>query len=427
MRCAGSPTQELNESTSHTAKPISWFCSCISITFSIYSVNRVAKPEQSLNFALFFFAYYGYVGIFSPYASLFFEERGLSAAQIGVLMSLLQVMRIFGPNVWGWVADHRSQRVAVLRVTSLAAVISFCGMFFGQTFAYFFAVMVIVNLFTSAQGPLSEALMLSAMRGDLTHYGRLRLWGSVGFIFSVMAAGQLLDWYSVELMPWLALIMLAMVSVVTLRMREEAPIVHRSDSPSVMSVLRKREVWSFFTSTFLMVAAHASLYVYYSLYLSQIGYSKTVIGLMWSLGVIAEIIFFFYQEPLFKRFGVKNLMFISLAIGVIRFLMIAFGAQSLVLLLIAQVLHAATFGVHHSSSVATLQRWFSGPLQARGQALYISISYGLGGTLGGLLLSACWDTFGAQLVYVIAALMSGCGLVAAVLSYRWQIRDGEIK
>jgi PPP family 3-phenylpropionic acid transporter len=287
--------------------------------------------------------------------------------------------------------------------------------------------MVIVNLFTSAQGPLSEALMLSAMRGDLTHYGRLRLWGSVGFIFSVMAAGQLLDWYSVELMPWLALIMLAMVSVVTLRMREEAPIVHRSDSPSVMSVLRKREVWSFFTSTFLMVAAHASLYVYYSLYLSQIGYSKTVIGLMWSLGVIAEIIFFFYQEPLFKRFGVKNLMFVSLAIGVIRFLMIAFGAQSLVLLLIAQVLHAATFGVHHSSSVATLQRWFSGPLQARGQALFISISYGLGGTLGGLLLSACWDTFGAQLVYVIAALMSGCGLVAAVLSYRWQIRDGEVK
>lgn len=424
---AGSPTKELNESTSHTAKPIFWFCRCFSISFSIDSVNRVAKPEQSLNFALFFFAYYGYVGIFSPYASLFFEERGLSAAQIGVLMSLLQVMRIFGPNVWGWVADHRSQRVAVLRVTSLAAVISFCGMFFGQTFAYFFAVMVIVNLFTSAQGPLSEALMLSAMRGDLTHYGRLRLWGSVGFIFSVMAAGQLLDWYSVELMPWLALIMLAMVSVVTLRMREEAPIVHRSDSPSVMSVLRKREVWSFFTSTFLMVAAHASLYVYYSLYLSQIGYSKTVIGLMWSLGVIAEIIFFFYQEPLFKRFGVKNLMFISLAIGVIRFLMIAFGAQSLVLLLIAQVLHAATFGVHHSSSVATLQRWFSGPLQARGQALFISISYGLGGTLGGLLLSACWDTFGAQLVYVIAALMSGCGLVAAVLSYRWQIRDGEIK
>jgi PPP family 3-phenylpropionic acid transporter len=106
-------------------------------------------------------------------------------------------------------------------------------------------------------------------------------------------------------------------------------------------------------------------------------------------------------------------------------MLVTLSSIDLVLLLIAQVLHAATFGVHHSSSVATLQRWFAGPLQARGQALFISISYGLGGTLGGLLLSACWDTFGARVVYVIAALMSGCGLLAAALSYRWQIQDGE--
>ena len=146
-----------------------------------------------------------------------------------------------------------------------------------------------------------------------------------------------------------------------------------------------------------------------------------------SLGVVAEIVFFFYQAPLFRRFGVKNLMIASLAIGVLRFLMIGFGAQSLVLLLIAQVLHAATFGVHHSASVATLQRWFSGALQARGQALFISISYGLGGSLGGLLLSACWDTFGAQLVYLIAAAMSLAGLAAALLSYHWQHLDEESK
>ena len=120
-------------------------------------------------------------------------------------------------------------------------------------------------------------------------------------------------------------------------------------------------------------------------------------------------------------------MIASLAIGVLRFLMIGFGAQSLVLLLIAQVLHAATFGVHHSASVVTLQRWFSGALQARGQALFISISYGLGGSLGGLLLSACWDTFGAQLVYLIAAAMSLAGLAAALLSYHWQHLDEESK
>jgi PPP family 3-phenylpropionic acid transporter len=185
-------------------------------------------------------------------------------------------------------------------------------------------------------------------------------------------------------------------------------------------LLRRREVAAFFVSTFLMIAAHASLYVFYSLYLAQIGYSKTVIGLMWSLGVVAEIVFFFYQAPIFRRFGIRNMMLASLMIAVARFLLIGFGAQSLWLLLIAQVLHAATFGVHHSASVATMQRWFSGPLQARGQALFISISYGLGGTIGGLVLSVFWDSFGATVVYAIAAFFASGAVVAAWLSYRWQ-------
>jgi PPP family 3-phenylpropionic acid transporter len=358
--------------------------------------------------------------VFSPYASLYFSERGMSAAQIGVLMSLMQVMRIFGPNLWGWVADRHQQRVAVLRITAIAAVAVFCGMFVGQTFAQFFVVMVALNLFTSAQGPLSEALMLSEMRGDLTHYGRLRLWGSVGFILTVTLAGPLLDWHGIRLMPWIALALLALVLASTWRMEESIHDGAHDDAPSVLALLQRREVLAFFSSTFLMIAAHASLYVFYSLYLAQIGYSNTVIGLMWSLGVVVEIAFFFYQAPLFRRFGVKKLMIASLLIAVVRFLMIGFGAESLLLLLAAQVLHAATFGVHHSSSVATLQRWFAGPLQARGQALFTSISYGLGGTLGGLVLSAFWDRFGAQAVYVVAALFSLAGAGAAALSYRWQ-------
>lgn len=388
-------------------------------------MSAASRPAQSLSFALFFFAYYGYVGVFSPYASLYFADRGLSATQIGILMSLMQVMRIFGPNVWGWVADQSNRRVLVLRLTSVAAALCFCGMFFGQTFAFFFALMVTVNLFTSAQGPISEALMLSSMRGDLTHYGRVRLWGSVGFIVSVTLSGYLLDWQGIELMPWIALLLLVMVTSVTFSMKEEQVAHPAHQSTSVRQLLARKSVLSFFASTFLMIAAHSSLYVYYSLYLSDIGYSKTVIGLMWSLGVIAEILFFFYQAPLFRRFGVRKLMLLSLAIAVVRFLMIGWGAESLWVLLLAQVLHAATFGVHHSASVATLQRWFAGPLQARGQALYISISYGLGGTLGGLLLSACWDTFGAQLVYLLAAVMSLLAFVAAKLSYQWQ--DDEVR
>lgn len=382
-------------------------------------------PKQWTAFALFFFAYYGYIGILSPYVSLFFAGKGIPAAQIGVLMSLTQVMRIFGPNLWGWIADRSQKRVFVLRLTALATLASFAAMLFGRSFGEFFVIMLLVNAFSSALAPVAEAHMLTEMRGDLTHYGKLRLWGSVGFIVAVLAVGSLMDWQGVQLMPWAALAMLALAFFASFGMQEAKPAQAHRHAGSARTLLKRPEVAAFFTSAFLMVAAHAALYVFYSLYLAQLGYSKTVIGLMWSLGVVAEIGFFYYQAPIFKKFGIRKLMIACFFIAALRFLIIGFGAQSLILLLIAQLLHAATFGVHHSASIATLQYWFHGPLQARGQALFISTSYGLGGTIGGLILSIVWDKFGPQAVYTLAALMGVGGAVAAICCYRWQSINEE--
>lgn len=377
-------------------------------------------PEQAFNFGFFFFSYYGFVGVFAPYVSLYFADIGMTAVQIGILMSVVQAMRIFGPNLWGWAADRTQKRVQVLRFTAAGALVAFVAVFFSETFAALFVVMIVLNLFTSAQGPLSEALMLSEMKGDLTHYGMLRLWGSVGYIVVVMITGWILDWYGVGMMPWVGIALLGLVFFVSLRIKDSPPSPPQADKPSMRVLLRRREIIAFLVSVCLMIAAHTSLYVFFSLYLAQMGYSNIVIGLMWSLGVIAEIAFFFFQAPIFKQVSVQRLMLFSLAIAVIRFLMVGFGAESLLLLLIAQVLHGVTFGAHHSASIMTLQRWFSGPLQARGQALFISVSYGLGGTLGGIGFSAIWDQFGPESVFLAAALVALGGLFAAALSYRWQ-------
>jgi len=383
-------------------------------------VSISSWPPQSRNFALFFFGYYGFIGVFSPYASLYFVARGMSATQVGVLLSLAQAVRIFGPGMWGWIADHRQERAALLRFAGAAALLSFCGILWGDSFWHFLAVILLLNIFNSAQGPLSEALMLACMRGDLSHYGKLRLWGSVGFIAAVLVAGKLTDRYGIETMPWVALSLLAAMFCASLFMRESGVSHARPAAGTVRAILARREVQAFFVSTFLMIGAHAALYVFYSLYLAELGYSNSVIGLMWSLGVLAEIVFFYYQAPIFRRFGVRNMMIGCLLIAALRFLMIGFGAEVLAWLLLAQLMHAATFAVHHSAAVATLQRWFSGPLQSRGQGLYFSISYGLGGTLGGLTMSLFWDTFGGRAVYLVAALFALAGAVAAWLSYRWQ-------
>jgi len=376
-------------------------------------------PEQAFNFGFFFFGYYGFVGVFAPYISLYFADVGMTVVQIGVLMSVVQAMRIFGPNLWGWAADYTQKRVQVLRFTAAGALISFVGIFFGDSFVFLFMVMIALNLFTSAQGPLSEALMLSEMKGDLTHYGTLRLWGSVGYIVVVMLAGWLLDWYGIGMVPWIGVSLLALVAFASLRLKETPQSHTQQEKPSMMVLLRRREIIAFLASACMMIAAHTSLYIFFSLYLSQMGYSNLVIGMMWSLGVIAEIIFFFYQAPLFRRIGVQRIMLLSLAMAVVRLLLVGLGAESLILLLVAQVLHGATFGAHHSASVMTLQRWFSGSLQARGQALFISVSYGLGGTLGGIGFSYVWDHFGPSSMYLVAALVAFFGLLAAALSYHW--------
>lgn len=377
-------------------------------------------PKQSFNFSLFLFAHYAHAGTFVTYVSLFFAARGLSVPEIGVLMSLIQVMKIFGPNLWGWVADHTQQRVLVLRATAFCSCLIFTGLFFGHTFTQFLVLMIALNLFSGALTPLAEALVLSEMRGDISHYGRIRLWGSIGFIVAVMVASYGLEWFGVDSFPWIAFGMLLCVFAASLRLREGPRVETAHATPPLLGVLRQPEVAAFFASTALMVAAHTSLYVFYSLYLERLGYSKPVIGVMWSLGVVAEIVFFYFQAMFVRRFGARRMMMFAFAVAVLRFAMIGAGGEWIVVLVVAQLLHSVTFAVHHAAALGAMQRWFSGPLQARGQALYISIAYGVGGALGGLFMAACWDRIGPSAMYYAAALLSLLAGGAAALSYRWQ-------
>lgn len=375
-----------------------------------------------VHFALFLFAYYAFMGTLTTYAPLYFADHGVTAVEVGVLMSLVQVMRIVGPTLWGWVADHSSRRVLVLRLTALGALVAFSGIAFGTGFAHFFAAMVCLNLFTSAQGPLTEALMLAEMRGDTSGYGRVRLWGSLGFVAAVLAAGFLLDRVGVGALPWLCALVLLLVLAQSLRIREAPRAAGAHAAVPLLPVLRQPAVLAFFAQAALMVGAHTSLYSFYSLYLEQAGYGKALTGAMWSLGVLAEVVFFYFQAPVLRRVGVRAAMMLSFAVAVLRFGAIGLGAGWLAVLVLAQLLHAFTFAAHHCASITAMQRWFGGPLQARGQALFMSIAYGIGGTCGGLFMSWCWERSGPGSVYGTAMVLTVLAAGAAALFWRWELR-----
>ncbi|MEW6689596.1 MAG: MFS transporter, partial [Pseudomonadota bacterium] len=184
------------------------------------------------------------------------------------------------------------------------------------------------------------------------------------------------------------------------------------------AVLRRPMVLAFFGACVCMSAAHGAMYVFYAIYLESAGYSKTVIGVLWTVGVLAEIVLFLRLPQLQRRFTLRALLLASFACAVARFLAIGWGVEWLAVLAAAQLLHAATFGAFHASSVAAVHRLFPGPLAARGQALFSSVTYGLGGAVGSLAAGWSWESLGATPSFALSALFALAGGVLVA----WKVR-----
>ena len=372
-------------------------------------------PSVRWAFGSFFFLYFAYVGLVSPYASLFFLDRGFSVIEIAVLMSMLQITRIVGPFSWGWLSDYLSDRIGIIRFCACLAAVIFLCIFFLQSYIAFFIWMFVLHTILSSLMPLGESATVHALFKDNSfdkRYGRLRLWGSIGFIAMVLFAGELFQRKGIELYPIVGAVILTFLALITFRLHEPKMERRKMVKGELLIVLFNPDVRWFLLSGFFMIFAHAALYVLYSLYLADLGYDKFQIGLFWALGVGAEVIFFYFQSKVLSRLDAEVVLQIAFGIGVFRFILIAFFPITWVLIL-AQLMHAGTFGAHHSAATKLLQRWFTGPLQARGQALMATVSYGLGGTLGGLVAGWLWDATQPRNVFVMSAL--ACGLAGMAI------------
>jgi len=372
-------------------------------------------PVLRWAFGSFFFLYFAYVGLVSPYASLFFLDRGFNVIEIAVLMSMLQITRIVGPFSWGWLSDYLSNRIGIIRVCACMAALVFLFIFYLQTYIGFFIWMFVLHTILSSQMPLGETATIHALYKDNSfdkRYGRLRLWGSIGFIAMVLFAGELFQRKGIELYPYVGTVILFALAAITFCLHEPKMERRKMVKGELFTVLLNPDVRWFLVSGFFMIFAHASLYVFYSLYLANLGYDKFQIGLFWALGVAAEVLFFYFQNKILSRVDSEVILQGAFGVGVVRFILIAFFPTTIMLIL-AQLMHAGTFAAHHSAATKLLQRWFTGPLQARGQAIMATVSYGLGGTIGGLCAGWIWDLFQPRDVFVMSAL--ACGIAGMAI------------
>jgi PPP family 3-phenylpropionic acid transporter len=188
-------------------------------------------------------------------------------------------------------------------------------------------------------------------------------------------------------------------------------VTHENDHFSIWQVIKQPNVIALLIGCSLMVTAHGVLYNFYSIYLSQHGYSKGTIGLLWAVGVICEIGIFMLMPKIMNHYSLKTILIISLALAVLRFSLIGVAIDHLWLLILAQSLHAATFGSFHAASVEVITQFFKGRHQAKGQAIYNSVAYGIGGTIGGISGGYALQYLGGQQTFMLAAIFPLIGLI----------------
>ncbi len=383
---------------------------------------RLANPIPYWRLSGFYFFYFALLGGLYPYWSLYLDARGLTAEQIGTLLAIPLVTKIAAPNLWSWLADASGRRLGIIRLGALLALVCFTAIFFAESLLALALVLVGYSFFWNAVLPQYEVITLGFLGAHPERYSRIRLWGSVGFIAAVVGAGYSFESWGIELFPALGLGLLAAILVASLLVPRPPDVVADHRRQPLHLVVRQRAVFSFLLSGLLLQAAHGAYYSFFSLHLQEFGYGRTAIGLLWSVGVVAEVLIFAVMHRVLLRFGVRALLLISLALAALRWGLIGHFSEWITVLVIAQTLHAFTFGSYHAAGIETIRRLFAHSGQAGGQALYGAVSFGLGGALGSWIAGQLWR-LGSVVIFDVAMWLS---VLALAISW-YGFRDPRLK
>ncbi|MBJ9419399.1 MFS transporter [Acinetobacter oleivorans] len=360
----------------------------------------------------FYFFYYSIVGTFMPYWNLYLQGQGFNYQEIGILSSIAIVTRFFAPLVWGWVADKSGKRMLLVRLATWMESCIWLAIFIvPNTFQSIALLMLIFSFFQNAILAQFEGVTLFWLGDQKAKlYGKIRKWGSVGFIVGVFVIGALLEIVPISMLPILLLIIasLAFIWSFTIREPDGAPTSQKKLEP-LLPVLRRPTVAAFFTIEFILLFSHAPFYSFYSNFLKSLNFSTTEIGFLWAMGVFAEIFMFSIASKIFQRFSWRSLVVVCLLVTSIRWMLVALFSHYFVGQLFAQCLHAFSFGLFHLIAMRVIFQNFSVGQQGRGQALY-STMWGLGVAFGSVLAGHFWKILSGELIFMCASMVVLLGL-----------------
>lgn len=379
-----------------------------------------SRLPAGLRLSLFYAALFSVVGVQMPYWPLWLEAQGLTAGQIGVLLAVGFWAKVLANPVIGRAVDVHGKRRGPMIVLATIALAAF-GLFeVAEGFPALLGLSILSTAAFAALMPLGENITLLTVYERKLDYGRIRLWGSLSFIVGSVLGGRLLLDLPADVILWAILggVALTIGACALLPDVATRPAGEKTPPPRIGPVLRHPAFLLFLAAASFIQASHAVYYGFATIHWQSAGLSEDLIGGLWAIGVVAEVVLFIFGNRLVDRFGPARLLMIGGLGGALRWSILAFTADPVVLAPV-QTLHALTFGATHLGAMHFIARAVPQAYSGRAQALYSSAALGAG---MGIAMGGAGRLYEAVAggAFVVMALLGVMGLLAAhLLSARW--------
>ncbi|MBR7888567.1 MFS transporter [Marinomonas sp. A79] len=380
-----------------------------------------SENARPVAWPLFFFYFFfcALVGVMMPYISMYYKSIGLTASEIGRLMSTFTLSGILVPHFWGWLTAKIGLPKRILQLAILGCFIALIPFNWNQQFETLWLLTCSMALFYSALIPMTDSLAVRSIRKLDVPYTRLRVGGSIGYVFAVAGAGFLIEHFGISVVIPI-MTAFAALTVVTAFFIKEQPyeIQTQKATTSFFTLLKNPEALLFFSLAFLAFMSHAPFNVFFAVHLSNAGYSGQNIGLLMALGVVIEILLFLFFGNTIKRFDVVHLIVLCFVCGIVRWFLVGWFASVVWVLIFTQLLHSITFALFHMVSIEQIRRLFPERYAGQGQAMYSAFAIGLGGGLGMVITGYLWEWIGGPWVFTAAGCISALALTLLLISQR---------
>ncbi len=377
--------------------------------------------KQFVRLSTNYFWYFGILGLVVPFLSVFLDARGFSSLEIGEILAVITATKIVAPSLWAQLADKSGKQLTIVQVGALLSLLCFSLIIWTVSYWPLMFSLAMFSLFWTAILPQIEVMTLNSIRKSAKIYARIRLWGSIGFVVVAMLAGELIERYSAEAFSYIGIVILAGLFISTL-LSEQPRIPKKAhiDHVSIIAKVFNSNFLLFFFAGLMLQMSFGPYYVFFALYLKNLTYSGFLIGIFIAIGVVAEIGIFAFAAIFFKSFSLKTLISVSILLTALRWFVVGHFPESHMALAFSQLIHALSFGLYHSASIAFIQQHFNSNQQSRAQAIYIGGVYGVGGAVGAYVAGVLWqDGLGAVNTFDFAAITALVGgILALFLSHR---------